>query len=208
MSQQLFAIVPNSAKFLLGVPTVSQLKPTRIPEIALVGRSNVGKSSLLNRVLGSNSLARTSATPGKTQEINLFEAKLSTSAGEDAKIIVSDLPGFGFAKVARSQRARMSKLTTEYIVQRKELEVVVLLNDSKRLPEEDEFTIAELAMKSDRALLIVLTKIDRLSQSERNKALKEIAAAYQVDKEQLIVAGKDYSIKPFWQMLGVSIFGE
>ena len=208
MPNQYFSIVNNSSKFLLGVPTYSQLTPTRVPEIALVGRSNVGKSSLLNRILGSNSLARTSATPGKTQEINLFEAQLRASNGEESAIVIADLPGFGFAKVAKSERARMSKLTVEYIKQRKELEIVVLLNDSKRLPEDDEFAVAEMAMKMDRALIVVLTKIDRLSQSERIKALREISAAYQVDQKQLIVAGKGVSIDSFWNMVGTSLFGE
>lgn len=208
MAQSEFSILTGSSRFLLGVPTYAQLKPTRRPEIALVGRSNVGKSSFLNRIVGATSLARVSGTPGKTQELNLFESQLRSASGENSEIIIADLPGFGFAKLSKSERQRMSQLTIEYISQRKELEVVVLLNDSKRLPEEDEFAIAKAAMKAERSFIIVLTKVDRLSQSERVKALRSISAAYEVEPDMLVLAGKSQSVVPFWNLVGRSLFGE
>lgn len=203
-----YSIKKSSGKFLLGVPTYGQLKPTRMPEIALVGRSNVGKSSFLNRVLGSKALARISSTPGKTQEINLFQAEISASTGEQSDIIVADLPGFGFAKLSKSERERMSKLTVDYIRNRKELEIVMLLNDSKRLPEKDELSIVKLAIESNRSVILILTKIDRLNQSEKNKALKEISKAYQVTPEQLILSGKEIPVDTCWQNVGARLFGE
>lgn len=208
MAKSEFSILSGSSRFLLGVPTYAQLKPTRCPEIAFVGRSNVGKSSFLNRIVGATALARVSSTPGKTQEINFYTTQLRSAAGEDAEIILADLPGFGFAKLSKTERQRMSKLTVDYISQRKELEVVVLLNDSKRLPEDEEFAVAKVAMKSDRALIIVVTKVDRLNQSERAKALRRISEAYEVDPALLVLAGKNQSIVPFWNLVGHSLLGE
>jgi GTP-binding protein len=203
-----YYIKPNSAHFLYGVPSFAQLKRSQVPEIALVGRSNVGKSTFLNKVLGNKFLARKSATPGKTKEINLFEAELMAPKGESSTILVADLPGYGFAKVSKEERARMSRLTIEYISERPSLEVVVILNDSKRLPEEDEFTIANSALESGRSLLIVLTKVDRLSQSERVKNVREIASAYGVREEELILSSDKSDAKLFWKMVGSALFAD
>lgn len=203
-----YSINTGSAKFLLGVPTYDQLKPTRIPEIAVVGRSNVGKSSFINRAFGVTALARTSSTPGKTQEINFFQAELKSEVGEKAPIIVADLPGYGYAQISKVERERMGKLTVDYISKRKELEVVLLLNDSKRVPEHEELSVLKLAVDSGRSIIIVLTKMDRFNQREKTAAIKEIAAAYQVSPEQLLLSGKDIRTDTLWNLVGATLWGE
>lgn len=198
----------GSAKFLLGVPSYAQLAPTRIPEVAFIGRSNVGKSSLLNRLLGTTSLVRVSSTPGKTQEINLFQVDLRSPSGEQSPVVLADLPGYGFAKLSKGERERMGRLTAEYISKRKELEIVMLLNDSKREPERDELSLVSLAVKSNRSLMIVLTKVDRLNQKEKAQQVKAIAAAYKLEPEQLVLTGKDMSIQPVWNLIGATLWGD
>lgn len=128
-----------------------------MPEIALVGRSNVGKSSLINHLLRNSNLAKTSSTPGKTQSINFFSV-------DDAVGLV-DLPGYGYAKVKRELRGAWSKLIDEYLKTRESLRLILLLIDSRRELTEEDQALIEWAQFYNKPLLFVFTKADKKIES-------------------------------------------
>jgi len=132
-------------------------------EVALAGRSNVGKSSMLNALAGSKNLARTSRTPGRTRALNFF------SIGDDLAIV--DLPGYGFAKMARSGAARIAAMMSGYLGDSDRLAGLVMLVDARRGPEREELNLATLATDRGVELIAVATKSDKLRRSERAAAL-------------------------------------
>ncbi len=136
-------------------------------EVALAGRSNVGKSSMLNALAGVKQLARTSRTPGRTRALNFF-------AVGDALALV-DLPGYGYAKMARDEAARIGALMDHYLRSRRELVALVMLVDARRGPEAEETELAALADERGIALIVAATKCDKLRRSERAAALARFA---------------------------------
>ena len=140
---------------------------TGMPEIAVIGRSNVGKSSLINALLGRKNLARTSSAPGKTQTINFFAVNES--------LYLVDLPGLGYAKVSKKQRALWQRLIKGYIGRREQLVVVVHLIDSRREPSEADLAVTEIARDAGCGYIVALTKFDKLKQKERAKARTRVA---------------------------------
>ena len=156
-------------EFVLGAASLSQLPDGNRPEIAFAGRSNVGKSSLINAVLNRKNLARSSAEPGKTRELNYFDVG-------PGKLWLVDLPGFGYAKVSRQQQAKWVQLTKRYLRGRANLRRVFLLVDSRRgLMSTDLDTMAML----DTAAVnyqIVLTKADKVKKTELEAVTAKIEA--------------------------------
>lgn len=145
-------------EFVLGAASLSQLPDGNRPEIAFAGRSNVGKSSLINAVLNRKNMARSSAEPGKTRELNYFDIG-------DGKLWLVDLPGFGYAKVSREQQAKWVQLTKRYLRGRANLRRVFLLVDSRRgLMDTDLETMAMLNTAAV-TYQIVLTKADKIKKS-------------------------------------------
>jgi GTP-binding protein len=134
-----------------------------LPEIAFAGRSNVGKSSLINRLTGALRLARTSRTPGRTQQINFF-------IGRD-QIVFADLPGYGFARVPESVRASWKKLVEDYLEQREVLRGVVVIVDARRGLQDDDGKLVEYLTALGRPTVLVASKVDKLKQGERLRAL-------------------------------------
>ena len=139
------------------------------PEIAFLGRSNVGKSSLLNSLLLRKGLARTSNTPGRTQSINFFLIN-------DGFYFV-DLPGYGFAKVSKSMRADWGKMAEDYLSEREELSLSIQLVDSRYPPKPPDLMLHEWLKHHGREFVIVATKIDKLNSREMNANLKAIRSA-------------------------------
>lgn len=151
----------------------SALAPQSYPrwaraEVAIAGRSNVGKSSMLNALAGVKQLARISRTPGRTRAINFF------AVGDDLALV--DLPGYGYAKMARSEAARIAELMDHYLRERRELIALVMLVDARRGPEQEESELAALAQERGLALIAVATKCDKLRRSERAAALARFAS--------------------------------
>jgi GTP-binding protein len=144
-------------------------------EIAIAGRSNVGKSSLLNALVGERSLARTSRTPGRTQALNFF------TLGESMAIV--DLPGFGYARVPQAVANRIAAAMREYLVRRRQLAALVLLVDSRRGPKGEERELADAARMRGIELIVAATKCDKLKRSERAAALARFEA---IDKAPLL----------------------
>src|SRR5688500_9556910 len=119
------------AKFVAGPPGMNALPRSNTPEIAFAGRSNAGKSSLLNRVCGRKNMARTSSTPGRTQCLNLFEVQLAVES-RLLTLNLIDLPGFGFAQLSKGKREELEHMCVDYVSRRDQLKIVCLLQDSKR----------------------------------------------------------------------------
>lgn len=159
-----------SAKFIKSCVAPEQFPPGDLPEIAFVGRSNVGKSSLINSLLNRRDLAKISRTPGKTRAVNLF--LISTSDPDLSRFYLVDLPGYGFAKVSKSIRAQWAPLIEAYLNGRTSLLGVVLLVESRVVTDQDCQTIAWLR-SIGRNPLVVATKADKLKPSERVHALRQ-----------------------------------
>ncbi len=158
-----------AAEFSLSVHQVAQLPSGELPEVAFLGRSNVGKSSLINVVLGRKKLVRTSSTPGCTRALNFFLI--------NGRWYFVDLPGFGYAAVSRELKAGWGQLVMNYLENRKNLAAVVFLQDGRRLPGPEELFLWERLTAQGRAVIPVLTKADKLKMGERARQLKNIAAA-------------------------------
>ncbi len=157
----------HSAQFVKGATAPAGFPDGNLPEVAFAGRSNVGKSSLINMVLGRKNLARTSRRPGKTQEINFYRIN-------DAAYFV-DLPGLGYAKVSRSQRERWRGLITSYLLDRPRLQILFHLIDSRHPPMAVDLELADIYRGSGVPTIILLTKGDKLSGNQRAAASTTVA---------------------------------
>lgn len=149
------------AEFIIGATNLAQFPITDKPEVAFTGRSNVGKSSLLNSIVLRKNLAKTSATPGKTQQINFFNI--------ENKWIFSDLPGFGYAEVPKKLKQSWIQLIFEYFKVRENLSLICLLVDSRHDPTNIDISLMEWFENNDKKFLVVLTKCDKVS----NKLIAE-----------------------------------
>lgn len=188
----------KNAEFLGGAAALESLPEQDLPEIAFIGRSNVGKSSLINRLTERKNLARTSATPGKTQEINLFEVTLREG---NQKFILTDLPGFGFAKFSKRKREYLSMITVRYIQERTQLAAICLLNDCRREPKEEELAVRDLVWNSEKTLIVVATKIDKVKKNDRIKTLSTLSKHYNLETEDIVSAGEKVSVAPILERI-------
>jgi GTP-binding protein len=156
------------AKFITSAFAPAQYPRWDRREVALAGRSNVGKSSIINALTQRKNLARTSRTPGRTRSLNFF-------ALEDDVALV-DLPGFGYAKMARAEASRIATLMNHYLSRRHNLAALVMLVDSRRGPEREEMELAALAAARELPLMAVATKCDKLRRADRASALARFAS--------------------------------
>jgi GTP-binding protein len=156
----------DQATFIIGAAQWDQLPADGRPEIAFVGRSNVGKSSLLNALLGRKNLAYTSKTPGKTQQLNYFRI--------DDRFYAVDLPGYGYAKAPTSARAEWAQLQERYLAERASLRGVVQLIDSRHPPMDSDVALIERLDQVGVPHLLALTKADKLSGNGRARAERQV----------------------------------
>jgi GTP-binding protein len=167
------------ARFVAGGPRAADLPPPVGAEIAFAGRSNVGKSSLINALTERRGLVRTSSTPGSTRQINLFEAR----ARDGARFHLVDLPGYGFAKRSKSERATWAATIEDYVASRPTLAAVVLIVDARRGLEGDDRDLVEFVEAARHPsrrpvqVLVVATKVDKVASSTRQTALTRIRDA-------------------------------
>lgn len=160
-----------NAEFIRSCVGPEQFPTGPTPEIAFVGRSNVGKSSLINSLLQRKGLAKVSRTPGKTRAVNLFT--VATDDPALSRFVLADLPGYGYAKVSKAERAQWAPLIEQYLSQREQLRAIVMLVESRVLGTHDGETIAWLrSIGCDP--LVVATKVDKLKPSERVSALRRL----------------------------------
>ncbi|HTY19475.1 MAG TPA: ribosome biogenesis GTP-binding protein YihA/YsxC [Myxococcota bacterium] len=171
-----------------------------LPEIALLGRSNAGKSSLLNRLVARRELARVSKTPGKTRLVHFYEVSRGAR-----RLLLVDLPGYGFARVSKAERARWQKLVEGYLEGRASLAGAVLLQDLRRDASDDERDL--LAWLAERGVpaLVALTKADKLAPSRRGERARALAAALELPPDRVIAtsAHAKLGIDALWRAIGV-----
>ncbi len=185
-----------SAKFMISAVSEKQYPGGTLPEIAFAGRSNVGKSSLINSLLNRKKLVKISATPGKTQMINFFDV--------NHEFVFADLPGYGFAKVPKAVQKKWQKLVEDYLTKRDNLRVVVLIIDIRRKPTELDLHMQEWLEQYDVDYILVATKSDKLSQAEQSKQLKQIRAAFLDESDNALVAYSSKNQrgrKELWKLL-------
>ena len=150
----------NKAEFKASYGSLKQLPASERPEFAFSGRSNVGKSSLINKLLNRKSLARVSSVPGKTVTVNFYSLE---------NIYIVDLPGYGYAKVAKSEKERWAGLVEGYLRERESLVLVFQLIDFRHPPTADDLLMIDFLIESEIPFVVVLTKADKLKKSERVK---------------------------------------
>lgn len=167
---------PLAVEFVGSYPDPLVTLDPPLPEIAFSGRSNVGKSSLLNALVGQPGLARVSATPGKTSLINIFRLPA---------FYLVDLPGYGFARASKTARAEYRELITRYLRERPRLAGVVWLLDVRRNPSADDREFQELLAERRHPVLVALTKADKLTHSARRARARELAVLLGLDEEQV-----------------------
>jgi GTP-binding protein len=168
----------TSAEFVTSAVTSAQYPADIGAEIAFVGRSNVGKSSLINTLLNRRGLAKTSSTPGKTRMINFFRV--------NGKLGFVDLPGYGFAKVSRAERAGWGPMVEQLFQTRQKLGGVVHIIDVRHPPTADDRQTRDWLLQWSRPLLIVATKVDKIGRPQRPKHVKQIAEALSLDEDQAV----------------------
>ena len=156
-----------------------------LPEIVFVGRSNVGKSSLINSLTNRKALARTSGTPGKTQTINFFRVELKADDNRRAFYLV-DLPGYGYAKTSKTNRKLWAKFIDEYLSSRRDIKFVCQLVDMRHPPMESDLKSFASLVEKNLPVLIVATKSDKLGKTQRQKHLDAIQKAFDIDAESIL----------------------
>ncbi len=151
--------------FEMAAGTVEQLPPSNEPEVVFSGHSNVGKSSLINKLVQRKNLARVSSQPGKTATINFFK-------GEDFRLV--DLPGYGYAKVSKAEKARWADLVEGYLSQKRNIKLIIQIIDIRHKPTKDDYDMLRFLYDSNAPFVIVLTKKDKLKKTAYEKRIDEI----------------------------------
>jgi GTP-binding protein len=168
------------AHFLTSAAQPSEFPPPSLPEIAVVGRSNVGKSSLINTLVGQDGLARTSRTPGRTRLVNWFVI--------DDRFHLVDLPGYGYAQVNQSMRESWRPLIENYLSERKSLAGVLLLIDIRRGVQDEELDFIPWLAQREMPVVVALTKADKLAKNKRMLEIGRAKQALSVKKDPLTVS--------------------
>ena len=179
----------RSVEFVGGLAKPGGSVPGGLPEVAFSGRSNVGKSSLINRLLGRTRtpIARVSKSPGKTREVNFFEVDaVGFESGEDLEFFLVDLPGYGYAKVPDELRGKWKPLIETYLRRSPALHGVVQLVDARHGPTKDDHQMLAFLADLGAPTLVVLTKVDKLKRSQRKKQFGSIAKELGLDMEQIL----------------------
>lgn len=180
----------NNAEFIKSAPDLKSCPELNLPEIALLGRSNVGKSSFINCLTNRKNLAKTSNTPGKTRLINLYNI--------DNKLILADLPGYGYAKISKETQKKWQKVLEEYLLNRKELVSVIHLIDGRHDVQNNDFQMREWIDYHNIPAITIATKTDTLSNNKVHKSIQTISK--QLDSDVIGFSaktgyGKDSIIK-------------
>jgi len=167
----------TSAEYLTSGTEVAKCPPANLPEFAFIGRSNVGKSSLINMLVAKERLAKTSSNPGKTQTINHFKI--------NSQIYLVDLPGYGFARVSQDMRKKWTKFIWEYLSERENLMSVFVLIDSRIAPQKNDLSFINRLGQKSIPFTVCFTKADKVSKKEANKNIDDFKKAMLADWEEL-----------------------
>lgn len=191
----------NNSKFVISAVSDKQYPQDDLPEIALSGRSNVGKSSLINAVLNRRNLARTSQQPGKTQTLNFYLV--------NTDLYFVDVPGYGYAKVSKEQRQKFGEMIQDYLETRADLKGLVLLVDARHDPTVDDINMFNYALCLNIPILVVATKIDKLKKSAIGQLKSKIGLSLDLTQSQVTFlpfsSETKFNIDKFWQWIENSI---
>jgi GTP-binding protein len=190
------------ARFLMSASDVSHFPAPALPEVAFLGRSNVGKSSVINSLLGTK-IAKTSSTPGRTRSINFFEIRWPGKP--QAELIFTDLPGYGYAKISREVSARWPEFIEPYLKDRSNLSLCLALVDASVPPQTSDEQLIEFLKTSERTFLIVATKSDRLSGNQLQNALRALTQAFSTSNVLPFSARTGAGKNELWQEIRKSM---
>lgn len=195
-------MIIKSAEFVTSAVKPSQYPEALHPEVAFAGRSNVGKSSLINTLVNRKRLVKTSSTPGRTQLINFFSVNDS--------LCLVDLPGYGYAKVPAAVKRQWGPMIETYLKGRSSLKAVVLILDIRRTPGIEEQNFIDWLALYGRQAIVVLTKADKLSKTKQKKQIQAIAAALDQDESALILFSAKTRLGKavVWSAINGAVFGE
>jgi GTP-binding protein len=184
------------SKFVISAHSPAQFPAPSIPEIAFLGRSNVGKSSLLNALLDSK-IAKVSSTPGRTRAINFFSIT-DVPQRQQPQMYFADLPGYGYAKISKSISAEWPRFIEPYLAERSTLALCLCLVDSNIPPQQSDIQLIEFLQHTGRNLIVVATKSDKLSGNGRTKAQSALKKGLQVENVILCSAKTGAGLKELW----------
>ncbi|HHB0283543.1 TPA: ribosome biogenesis GTP-binding protein YihA/YsxC [Staphylococcus aureus] len=171
---------PNNIELIISAVKEEQYPETELSEVALSGRSNVGKSTFINSMIGRKNMARTSQQPGKTQTLNFYNI--------DEQLIFVDVPGYGYAKVSKTQREKFGKMIEEYITKRENLQLVIQLVDLRHDPTQDDILMYSYLKHFDIPTLVICTKEDKIPKGKVQKHIKNIKTQLDMDPDDTIVS--------------------
>lgn len=170
----------QKVEFITSAAQRSQYPEDNLPEIVLSGRSNVGKSSFINSILGRKKVAYVSGNPGKTQTLNFFRI--------NEEFYFVDVPGYGYARVSKTERQRFGEMIEEYLVYRKQLSLVVLLVDFRHPPSEDDILMYQYLKTYQIPVLVVGTKLDKIPKTKRIRHEREIKKVLEMSNDDIFIA--------------------
>lgn len=186
----------HNVKMEISAASMKQVPNTDLPQIALAGKSNVGKSSLINALLNRINFARTSSTPGKTQTINFYNV--------DNKLYLADLPGYGYTETGKHTKEGFSGMIDKYLKEAPQLAMIVLLIDIRHDPSNLDLMMLDFIRKLNYKPIIVLTKRDKLSNNEATKNIAMIKKALNIKKGEILLtfsSTKKLGIDELWSVL-------
>lgn len=169
----------NNAEIVISAVSQKQYPNDRLPEIALAGRSNVGKSSFINKLIHRKNLARTSSKPGKTQTLNFYKI--------NQFFYFVDVPGYGYAKVSKSERDKWGVMMEEYFQTRDTLKAVMLITDIRHEPTGDDCSMYQFLKHFDLPVIVIATKVDKIAKGKRLKHIKRTKETLEMVKEDIII---------------------
>lgn len=169
----------NQVELVISAVSEKQYPNENLPEIALAGRSNVGKSSFINTLINRKNLARTSSKPGKTQTLNFYKLN-------DAFFFV-DVPGYGYAKVSKKEREKWGRMMDEYFQKRETLRSVILVCDIRHEPTDADVQMYDYLKYYELPVIIIATKLDKIKKSKHHAHLKMVKTTFDVDEEDIVI---------------------
>ena len=176
------ALKYETARYEASYGTIAQLPKPTTPEVSFVGRSNVGKSSLLNRLLGRRQLARVSSVPGKTANINFFDV-------DGVKFV--DLPGYGYAKVSHTEKQRWADLIGGYFEQERSFNLVISLVDIRHEAQKLDLQMVDFLTEAELPFVVALTKADKITRNKQNQTAAALRSSFGLSQEQIIITSSE-----------------
>jgi GTP-binding protein len=190
------------ARFVTTAVSAEQYPGAELPEVAFVGRSNVGKSSMINALTGRRKLVRVSKTPGRTRTINFFDVELERDQ-QRRKVRLADMPGYGFARVSKAELQKWEEMITTYLARRQSLRAVVSIVDAAIGPTPADHQALEYLVTAERAVLVVATKVDQIGKAKRKPRLAAIAKQLDLPEDRVILfsAVERIGVEEVWEAL-------